>query len=571
MNKNKQKILPVCVVLAAATCTQSLAATLNVPKINIGNNTVEISGNIEESKKKIELIVLNPNGTLESFAEKPDEPQYSRVIYSDEEGNFSHTFKLNLDGIEDSGTYSVYVGGASVGGIVKSEFYYASEDDVAILIEKIVKATSAQEIENVINSEEDAKKLSITAFKPFNGQDKSKISNILFEMIKNKRESGEKLDFTNTEMQMMIYEAALISAYNDGRTDLVIGENGEILYDDILNISTIDKDFDVTLYEVYNSVLSDTGRSLVRKELFLKNCKNISDIKGIFITQVILKGLTNSEKSGFAHIDKILTPQNSNAVGLKLPADLTDDNKIEIKEHDGYESIDELQKKINSFSKSDSSSGGTSSSSNKTSSSGSKITSTGNVNNYVIDNTHKPSENTKQFDDMENYSWAEEAVEELYKKGVINGITANKFAPSGILTREQAVKILCAAKGIEPQEGESGFEDVDKNAWYSGYVLAAKNAGIINGISDTKFGVGQYISRQDLAVMIDRTFKIEGRNEENNFSDFEQISDYAKAAVSVLNSKNIIAGYPDNTFRPLEKSTRAETAVIIYRILGGNA
>ena len=80
--------------------------------------------------------------------------------------------------------------------------------------------------------------------------------------------------------------------------------------------------------------------------------------------------------------------------------------------------------------------------------------------------------------------------------------------------------------------------------------------------------MGKNITREDFAVMLYRIIG-EEITEKSSFSDYNEISDYAKDAVSYMNKKGYINGYSDNTFRPEKEITRAEAASIIYRYIKG--
>ena len=131
---------------------------------------------------------------------------------------------------------------------------------------------------------------------------------------------------------------------------------------------------------------------------------------------------------------------------------------------------------------------------------------------------------------------------------------------------------ICFACSLDAAETENTFTDVPEDAWYKPYVLKAKNAGIVNGVSETEFGIGTNITRQDMAVMIART--IEKLNIETNvietdeFADEKYVSDYAKTSVEFMKSIGFIEGY-NNEFRPLDNLTRAESATIIAKIIRG--
>ena len=51
------------------------------------------------------------------------------------------------------------------------------------------------------------------------------------------------------------------------------------------------------------------------------------------------------------------------------------------------------------------------------------------------------------------------------------------------------------------------------------------------------------------------------------FGDDDKISDYAKDAVYTLKEYRIISGKSDSEFAPLEPASRAEAAIMIYRMI----
>ena len=560
--KIKKKFSAFLMALVVAGVNGVYAAELNDAKIDIETNVVEISGNVGERDKDIVVMVLNPGGTLENIKDNTGYLQHQWGIKSGENGEFNYSFKLNLDGNNDSGTYRVYIGGKAVGEPLYKEFYYASEEDVKELINKIETADSVNTILSIISDADNAKKLSIDAFVLFEAEDKTEIARVLFENVKN----SEK-NHTASQMQKLIFEASVVAAFNNGDDELVMADD-EFLYDDILKISTLDEDLDITLLDVYNSSISEEGKKLIREAMFNNQYNTSDELRKDFAKNILLKGMTNPKKNGFEHAKKILTDKNVKFAGLKINKTLTNDNMITLASESEYASIEALQKKIDSLKKT------TASSSNKGSSGGSVGSVSINIVDYKPEQEDKeivltPVKGDKNFTDLENYSWAEDAIYDLKEKGIISGVSEDEFLPEGELTREQAVKILCISAGIEAVNEPSGFSDVDDSQWYAGYIAAAKDKGLINGISETEFGVGEKITRQDFAVMIQRVFKLSGNVGKVNLSDFEDVSDYAEEAVSVLVENGIISGYTDASFKPFNNCNRAEAAVIIHRVLGG--
>lgn len=175
------------------------------------------------------------------------------------------------------------------------------------------------------------------------------------------------------------------------------------------------------------------------------------------------------------------------------------------------------------------------------------------------------------FNDIPDSHWAKEAVYSLYGRGIINGTSENTFEPDRAITRAEFVKLIATAFNIPKTDGKK-FDDVQSGSWYYEAVCAAADAGIVNGMSANTFAPNAEIKRQDMAVILKNLaeFKgitIEAVKEETLFNDADEISDYAKESVMLLTSGNIISGNSENLFKPKSNATRAEAARLIYVIL----
>ena len=173
------------------------------------------------------------------------------------------------------------------------------------------------------------------------------------------------------------------------------------------------------------------------------------------------------------------------------------------------------------------------------------------------------------FSDLSGYEWAETAVYNLAGKRIINGYGDGTFRPGESVTREEFVKMIVSAFDI-PMSGEgSTFEDVSADRWSCSYISAAAAAGIVTGISDTEFAPESNITRQDAAVIIFRVLQYKGKTlsaGELTFADSESVADYAREAVSALSENGVINGMSDGNFSPNEITSRAQAAVMIYRV-----
>ena len=176
------------------------------------------------------------------------------------------------------------------------------------------------------------------------------------------------------------------------------------------------------------------------------------------------------------------------------------------------------------------------------------------------------------FGDIAEAEWAREAIEALAKSGIISGKGDGKFVPNDIVTREEYVKMIVGAFGLLEESAESDFADVSTDRWSYSYIASANKLGIVTGDGDN-FNPAGAMSRQDMAVIVHRMFEfleIEVSGESINFTDDDEVSDYAKEAVSVLSSAGIINGMGDGTFAPKGIVTRAQAAKVIYGLMNLN-
>lgn len=174
------------------------------------------------------------------------------------------------------------------------------------------------------------------------------------------------------------------------------------------------------------------------------------------------------------------------------------------------------------------------------------------------------------FDDVSEDHIAYEAIMSLAEKGVINGKGEGRFYPEDTLKREEFVKILTEALALQKGDNTLIFYDVPVGTWYSDYVMIATASGLINGVSESKFGVGTEITRQDLAVILMRYLKQQGVHENQNvttvYADDANISDYAKEAVAFVSSLNVMGSRENNMWCPQSPATRAEAALAVYNL-----
>ncbi len=176
---------------------------------------------------------------------------------------------------------------------------------------------------------------------------------------------------------------------------------------------------------------------------------------------------------------------------------------------------------------------------------------------------------TNKYNDIGTVEWAYEAIDYVVKKGIMQGTADKTFAPNEPVLREQVAKIITVAFSRYNSGAAATYNDVAKNHWAYSYIGSAMENGLMNGMSDGSFGIGQKMTRQDLCTVIYRATQKMGYNfvkKDDSFSDFGSVSDYAQDAVAYLAGAGIISGMGDSTVAPNNTATRAQTAQMLMKV-----
>ncbi|MFT4147050.1 MAG: S-layer homology domain-containing protein [Mobilitalea sp.] len=178
---------------------------------------------------------------------------------------------------------------------------------------------------------------------------------------------------------------------------------------------------------------------------------------------------------------------------------------------------------------------------------------------------------TSTFSDIEKYNWAKKAIDAVAAKGILAGVSTDKFNPSGSITRGEFTASLMKAFGLSGKVA-SNFSDVKATHKYYNEIGIAKKLGIATG-DNGKFSPDKAISRQDMMVLVTRTLNYVKKNlpagtasNLSKFSDKAKIAAYAKDSAAALVKSGIITGN-NSKIKPASKLSRAAAAVILYRLM----
>lgn len=151
-----------------------------------------------------------------------------------------------------------------------------------------------------------------------------------------------------------------------------------------------------------------------------------------------------------------------------------------------------------------------------------------------------------------------------YVVGYENG----EVQPQNSITRAEVAAIFfrLLEDGIRSENftHQNDFSDVAADAWYCSSVSTLSRMGIIAGYPDGTFRPNAPITRAEFAAIATR-FDNNGDKTPVSFTDI--IGHWAEGEITVAANHGWVSGYGDDTFRPQNQITRAETMSLVNRVL----
>ncbi|MDF2669755.1 MAG: cell wall/surface repeat protein, partial [Paenibacillus sp.] len=181
-----------------------------------------------------------------------------------------------------------------------------------------------------------------------------------------------------------------------------------------------------------------------------------------------------------------------------------------------------------------------------------------------------------EFSDVADH-WAKEAVNDMGSRMVVDGAGEGLFNPDLSVTRAEFAAIVVRGLGLKLEQGAAIFKDVHAADWYNSSVRTAYVNGLIEGFEDGSFRPSDRITREQAMVVIARAMAITELKKNSasdlvdgsllQFADAEQISEWAKGAMSQALQAELVSGRSGGMLAPKADLTRAEVAAIVQRLL----
>lgn len=177
----------------------------------------------------------------------------------------------------------------------------------------------------------------------------------------------------------------------------------------------------------------------------------------------------------------------------------------------------------------------------------------------------------KQFTDISGH-WAKDDIVAAASIGLFKGTTNTTFSPESAMTRAQLVTVLYRMEGEPEIKGANPFQDVPAKSWYTNAVIWANANGIVNGKSANTFAPNIPITREEFATILYRYAGFKGMDVTTSddlsaFTDAKKVSNYAKEAMRWAVGTGLMKGVSTNVLRPAGTATRAQGATMLMRFL----
>ncbi|MGE7023409.1 S-layer homology domain-containing protein, partial [Solibacillus cecembensis] len=157
--------------------------------------------------------------------------------------------------------------------------------------------------------------------------------------------------------------------------------------------------------------------------------------------------------------------------------------------------------------------------------------------------------------------WAQEMIEDIAARGIINGYPDGSFRPNDPITREHIAAMIARAFDLEPTREATSFSDVPNSHPYYEAIMQLQQAGIIDG-SDGAYNPDAPMTRAQMAKVIVLAFGLTP----GGTSTFQDVAKthWSYDYIAALEAHGIALGDNGN-FNPDEPVTRAEFVAFLYR------
>ena len=165
--------------------------------------------------------------------------------------------------------------------------------------------------------------------------------------------------------------------------------------------------------------------------------------------------------------------------------------------------------------------------------------------------------------------WAQKEMDYMINRGYVKGDGVT-LGLSNEITRAEFVSVIVRALALKLEDYKGIFEDVNSEDWYAKSLESAYLYGLLSGY-EGKAEPNAPITREQMAKILVNSYELlkgsANYDRGNEYTDSEDMSEWAKEYISKCTHLSIMNGYEDKSFGPKIRTIRAEAFVTIYRLI----
>lgn len=177
-----------------------------------------------------------------------------------------------------------------------------------------------------------------------------------------------------------------------------------------------------------------------------------------------------------------------------------------------------------------------------------------------------------KFTDISSH-WGKESIDYVFGRGLLSGTSETTFAPDTAMTRGMLVTALGRLANVDVKAyTTNSFTDVKSDSAFRPYIEWAYKKGIVQGIGSNQFAPDRAVTREEIAVIFANFAKATGytlpmTRTATTYADASSIGSVYKTAVTAMQQAGIMMGGSGNKFNPKASATRAEVSAMLHRYI----
>ncbi|MEN6392138.1 MAG: S-layer homology domain-containing protein [Syntrophomonas sp.] len=193
--------------------------------------------------------------------------------------------------------------------------------------------------------------------------------------------------------------------------------------------------------------------------------------------------------------------------------------------------------------------------------------------NETVETQKEPEVKTPAASDPVDLAghWAHDCIMALLAHGHIKGYPDGTIRPDQEITRAEAAVLLVSILGFQdyPLTSTASPYSDELPEWARKAILITAEKGLMKGYPDGTFKPDQRITRAEMCAALMHCFpEFKCTGEAPTFADQDSIPEWALPFIQAAAFNKIVTGYPDNTFQPQGWIKRGEAFTIICVLKG---